>query len=218
MTVMIIVTAPNAGKYAQKHGSRIPMTYGLLLAGGGLLALSRIDVTTSYWILLPIFMIMGHGMGATMAPMTAAVMNAVGHQRAGLGSAMTNTSREVGGVFGIALLGTILTTQLRSAIEPALSGLGLPAGQRAAIAEAAGHGALDRSVLTGLTPEQLNGVRQAFAESFMSGFRISLVVGGVVLLIAALVANRFIPGREAHAEDMERHTARDRVAEPVMEF
>jgi EmrB/QacA subfamily drug resistance transporter len=218
MTVMIIVTAPNAGKYAQKHGSRIPMTYGLLLAGGGLLALSRIDVTTSYWVLLPIFMIMGHGMGATMAPMTAAVMNAVGHQRAGLGSAMTNTSREVGGVFGIALLGTILTTQLRSAIEPALSGLGLAASQRADIAEAAGHGALDQSVLTGLTPQQLNGVHQAFAESFMSGFRISLVVGGVVLLVAALVANRFIPGREAHAEDMERHTARDRVAEPVMEF
>jgi EmrB/QacA subfamily drug resistance transporter len=218
MTVMIILTAPNAGKYAQKHGSRIPMTYGLLLAGGGLLALSRISVDTSYWVLLPIFVIMGHGMGATMAPMTAAVMNAVGHQRAGLGSAMTNTSREVGGVFGIALLGTILTTRLRSAIEPALSGLGLPAGQRAAIAEAAGHGQLDPKLLSGLTPDQLNGVRQAFAESFMSGFRISLIVGGLVLLAAALIANRFIPGREAHAVEMGRNTGRESGAEPALEF
>src|SRR5215216_7163841 len=174
MTVMIIIVAPNAGRYASKHGSRIPMTFGLILAGTGLLLLSRISIDTPYLLLAPVLVMMGIGIGATMAPMTAAVMNAVGSERAGLGSAMTNTSREVGGVFGIALLGTILTTRLRSAIEPALSGLGLPAGQRAAIAEAAGHGALDRSVLTGLTPQQLNGVRQAFAESFMSGFRISL--------------------------------------------
>jgi EmrB/QacA subfamily drug resistance transporter len=102
MTLMIIVTAPNAGRYASKHGSRIPMTYGLLLAGGGLLTLSRLDVDTPYWLMFPVFMVMGHGIGATMSPMTAAVMNAVGRERAGLGSAMTNTSREVGGVFGIA--------------------------------------------------------------------------------------------------------------------
>ena len=101
------------------------MTYGLLLAGGGLLALSNISADTSYWVMLPIFAIMGHGMGATMPPMTAAVMNSVGPQRAGLGSAMTNTSREVGGVFGIALLGTLLFTRLNAALEPALGAIGL---------------------------------------------------------------------------------------------
>ena len=116
MTVMIVVTAPNAGRYASRHGSRIPMTYGLILAGTGLLTLSWMSLDTPYLLMLPVFMIMGHGMGSTMAPMTAAVMNAVGPQRAGLGSAMTNTSREVGGVLGIALLGTILTTRLRSTL------------------------------------------------------------------------------------------------------
>ena len=106
---MIIVTAPYAGKYASKHGSRAPMTYGLVLAGGGLALLGLLlTPTTSYWVLFPIFLAMGHGMGATMAPMTAAVMNSVGRERAGLGSAMTNTSREVGGVLGIAVLGAIL--------------------------------------------------------------------------------------------------------------
>src|SRR4051812_49946280 len=123
------------------------MTYGLLLAGGGLLALSRIDVTTSYWVLLPIFMIMGHGMGATMAPMTAAVMNAVGPQRAGLGSAMTNTSREVGGVFGIALLGTILTTRLKSTLTAGIAGLRLSPPQSGEIAQSAGPGTLTPEVL-----------------------------------------------------------------------
>ena len=69
--------------------------------------------------------------------MTAAVMNSVGHQRAGLGSAMTNTSREVGGVLGIALLGAILTTQLKSAFAPAVAGLGLSPTQLGAVSDAA---------------------------------------------------------------------------------
>jgi len=212
MTVMIIVTAPNAGRYASKHGSRIPMTYGLILAGSGLLVLSRMSVDTSFWLMLPVFMVMGHGMGSTMAPMTAAVMNAVGPERAGLGSAMTNTSREVGGVLGIALLGTVLTTKLRSTLGPALAALGLTPEQQAAIQTAAGHGQLDPALLAGLTPQQQAGVVEAYRLSFMSGFRISLMVGGLVLLIAAVVANRFIPGRDSVRVEVERR----RAAEPVV--
>jgi len=199
MTLAIVVTAPLAGRYASKHGSRAPMTYGLVLAGGGLLLLGLfLQPETSFWAMLPVFVMMGHGMGATMAPMTAAVMNAVGPQRAGLGSAMTNTSREVGGVFGIALLGTILTTQLKSSLTPALTSLGLGATQQAAIAASAGHGTLEPSVLAGLSPAQVAGVQQAFASSFMDGFHVALIVGGAVLLVAAVVANRFIPGRHTH--------------------
>jgi EmrB/QacA subfamily drug resistance transporter len=219
MTVLIIVTAPNAGKYASKHGSRIPMTYGLLLAGGGLLALSRLSVDTPYLLMLPVFVIMGHGMGATMAPMTAAVMNAVGHERAGLGSAMTNTSREVGGVFGIALLGTILTTRLHAALEPALARIGLPPEQQAVVATAASRGRIDPTLVRTLSSEQRAAVGEAFRQSFMSGFRVSLVIGGLVLLVAAYVANRYIPGREAARE---MHAARGREvageAAPAMEF
>ena len=74
---MIIVTAPNAGKYASTHGSRAPMTYGLCWpAAGSSCSGLLLTPTTSYWLMFPIFLAMGHGMGATMAPMTAAVMNA----------------------------------------------------------------------------------------------------------------------------------------------
>jgi hypothetical protein len=158
---------------------------------------------------------MGHGMGATMAPMTAAVMNAVGHERAGLGSAMTNTSREVGGVFGIALLGTILTTRLRGAFEPALAAIGLAPQQQEAVAGAASRGVLDPALLGSLSPGQRAAVAEAFRESFMTGFRVSLIVGGLVLLLAALIANRFIPGRE-HAPVREVERIGD--AAPAMEL
>ena len=174
------------------------MTYGLLLAGSGLITLgTQLQVNTSFWLILPVYMIMGHGMAATMAPMTAAVMNSVGPQRAGLGSAMTNTSREVGGVFGIALLGTVLTTKLKSSLTASLSGLGLSSAQQHTIATAGGHGTLDPSLLTklGLSSDQMAAVNHAFDASFMDGFHIALLAGGLVLLVAAFVANRFIPGR-----------------------
>ena len=95
-----------------------PYDVRLILAGTGLLLLSLISIDTPYLLLAPVFVMMGIGIGATMAPMTAAVMNAVGPERAGLGSATTNTAREVGGVFGIALLGTILTTRLNAVFAP----------------------------------------------------------------------------------------------------
>jgi EmrB/QacA subfamily drug resistance transporter len=202
MTLMIVLTAPNAGRYAQRHGSRGPMTYGLLLAGGGLLLLGlTLTVESSYWYMLPIFMVMGHGMGATMAPMTAAVMGAVGPERAGLGSAMTNTSREIGGVVGIALLGTVLTTVLRGSFVPAIGRLGLPGGLRDAIAEAASHGTPPPRELIASLPAELQGrVVQAFGTSFMDGFHLALMIGGTVLVLAAIVAYRWIPA-EAHVRD-----------------
>jgi EmrB/QacA subfamily drug resistance transporter len=207
LTGMIILVAPNAGRVAQRHGSRIPMTVGLTLAGTGLLLMSRISDATPYWLLAPVFAVMGIGIGATMAPMTAAVMNAVGPQRAGLGSAMTNTGREVGGVFGIALLGTILTTRLSDSLGPALSALGLDAARAHAIGAAAGHGRLDPTLLQGLSPEQVAAVRGAFNDAFLSGFRVALVVAAFVLLAAAVVANRFIPGAAA-MPDREGDVAR----------
>src|SRR4029450_11752956 len=85
--------------------------------------------TTPFWIIGILFVLMGHGLGSTMAPMTAAVMGAVGPQRAGLGAARANTSREVGGVLGIALLGTVLFDRLGSVLVPKLAELGLTAGQ-----------------------------------------------------------------------------------------
>jgi DHA2 family integral membrane protein (MFS transporter) len=177
-----------------------------------------VQADTPYWILAIVFAIMGHGMGSTMAPMTAAVMNSVGHERAGLGSAMTNTSREVGGVFGIALLGTLLTTRLRQSIEPALATIGLSADQQRAVAEAARQGVVDPAVLGPLSPGQRAAVVDAFRRSFMTGFRLSLIVAGAVLLVAAVIANRFIPGRD-HAREVTRLAAEARAGqEPVLEL
>jgi MFS family permease len=202
MTLMIIVTAPNAGRISQKIGSRAPMTYGLVLVGLGLLVMSRVQADTPYWMLAIVFAIMGHGIGSTMAPMTAAVMGAVGPERAGLGSAMTNTSREVGGVLGIAALGTILFSSLSAAIGPLLNGTGLSAQQQGAIVDIARHGVPNPAQLAplGLTPEQAAAVLQAFKDAYMTGFHRAVLVAAGILLAAAFIANRFVPGRATARE------------------
>jgi EmrB/QacA subfamily drug resistance transporter len=203
MTLMIVVTAPNAGRVAQRIGARAPMTYGLLMVSAGLVGMTLVQPDTSYWLIAIMFVAMGHGIGSTMAPMTAAVMGAVGPQRAGLGSAMTNTSREVGGVLGIALLGTVLFDRLREVIGPRLAELGLGPAQTAAIAERASHGFISPEQLgeLGLSPGQVQDFVGAFRDAYMSGFHRALAIAALVLLTAAVVANRFVPGRSHEATE-----------------
>lgn len=191
MTATIIVAAPLAGRLAGRIGSRLPMTAGLTLAATGLFLLSFLKAETSYAVIWPVFLMLGFGMGFTMTPMTAAVMNSVGPQRAGLGSAMTNTSREIGGVLGIALLGTILSTQLKSSMSGSLAEIpGLDGRTADGIAAAAGHLQFDPHRL----PAQLQAsVGQAFSDAFMSGFKLALLFGAAVLASAAVVAWIFIP-------------------------
>jgi EmrB/QacA subfamily drug resistance transporter len=208
LTAMIVIFAPLAGRYASKFGSRVPMTVGPLLAGAGLFLLSRVGVATPFSHIFPVFMMMGIGMGITMTPMTAAVMNAVGPQRAGMGSAMTNTSREVGGVFGIALLGTLLTTKLKSTFAGLLGTLGIPATQKAAIVASGGHGLIDPTTLAGLGTQKALGVKHAFDLAFVDGFHIALMVAAFFLVVAAFVSYRFIPSGAP-----QRETAQG--AEPV---
>jgi hypothetical protein len=124
---------------------------------------------------------------------TAAVMGSVGSERAGMGSAMTNTAREVGGTFGIALLGSLLTTRLRSVLTNGISEIGLPSAAREAIVEAGSHGTLMPELLAGLTPEHQAAVQDAFGTAFLSGFSLSLVVAACVLYLGALASARWIP-------------------------
>jgi hypothetical protein len=130
---------------------------------------------------------------------------------------MTNTSREVGGVVGIALLGTVLFDRLGSTLLPKLTELGLTAGQASAVSQAASHGFVSPAELAGLglTPEQISGFATAFQESYMSGFHLALLIATLVLFTAAVVANRFIPGR-AHADEIHAAAAaREQVSAPA---
>ena len=121
MTLMIILVAPIAGKSSDKYGSRWLMTIGMVLLGVQLLYLSQLGPDASFWNLLPGFLVGGLGMALTMTPTAAAATRAVPVEKSGVGSAVLNAMRQVGGSVGIALMGAIVAA--RRADVPGRRGL-----------------------------------------------------------------------------------------------
>ncbi len=108
MTLLIIVVAPLAGRASDRIGSRWLMTGGMTLVGCALLVFAQISPHSSYLSLLPGMVFGGIGMASTMTPMTAAALSSVPVDKAGVGSGILNTFRQVGGSLGIATLGALL--------------------------------------------------------------------------------------------------------------
>jgi EmrB/QacA subfamily drug resistance transporter len=108
MTVIIILVAPLAGKASDRFGSRWLMTIGMVLLAVQLLYLSQLGADATFWNLLPGFVVGGIGMAMTMTPTAAAATRAVPVHKAGVGSAVLNAMRQVGGSIGIALMGAIV--------------------------------------------------------------------------------------------------------------
>ena len=110
MTVLIIFVAPIAGKLADHIGPRWLMGAGMTLLTGALLLFATLDTQSTWWDILPGLVVGGVGMAITMAPTTAAAMGSVPVDKAGVGSAVINSMRQVGGSLGIALMGALVAT------------------------------------------------------------------------------------------------------------
>jgi EmrB/QacA subfamily drug resistance transporter len=112
MTILIILVAPVAGRTSDRLGSRGLMTVGMLLVAVQLTMLSRLGADASFWQLLPALLIGGVGMASTMTPSAAAATRSVPVDKAGVGSAVLNSARQVGGTMGIAIMGAIMAAEL----------------------------------------------------------------------------------------------------------
>jgi len=121
MTILIILLAPVAGKQSDRIGSRWLMGGGMTMLGISLLLYQRVGLHSTFWTLLPAMVLGGVGMAFTMSPMTSAAMGSVPTDKAGVGSGVLNSFRQVGGSLGIALMGAILASYVHA---PARSPLG----------------------------------------------------------------------------------------------
>jgi EmrB/QacA subfamily drug resistance transporter len=117
MTVLIILIAPRAGKLTDRIGSRWLVGGGMTLLAMMLLYYSRLGANETFWALLPGLLLGGVGMGSTMTPVTAAAMSSVPVDKAGIGSAVLNSMRQVGGSLGIAVMGAIVAAGTSSALS-----------------------------------------------------------------------------------------------------
>ncbi len=125
MTLLIIVVAPIAGRLADRAGSRWLMTTGMVLLALHLLLFARLDEASTFLAILPSLAIGGVGIALVMTPSSAAAMKAVAVDNAGVGAAVLNAFRQVGGAVGIALMGAIVAQQAggRRTPEAFLDGL-----------------------------------------------------------------------------------------------
>ena len=114
MTMLIILVAPVAGKFSDQVGSRWLMGGGMILLSASLFLFSRLDAGSNFWDLFPGLIVGGFGMALVMTPTTAAAMGSVAVDKAGVGSAVLNSMRQVGGSLGIAVMGAIVASAIHS--------------------------------------------------------------------------------------------------------
>jgi EmrB/QacA subfamily drug resistance transporter len=138
MTLLIIVVAPIAGHTSDRIGSRWLMGGGMTVVGISLLLYQRTGVHSDFWTLLPAMLLGGIGMAMTMSPMTSAAMGAVPVDKAGVGSGVLNSFRQVGGSLGIALIGAILASYLHHPARTAAGAQDYVNGLHAALLVSAG--------------------------------------------------------------------------------
>ena len=118
-TLLIVVLAPQSGRISDRVGARWLVTSGMIVLAGSLFLFSRMGAGSDFWTLLPAMILGGIGMGVMMAPVTATAMGSVPRDKAGVGSAVLNSMRQVGGSLGIAVMGAIVAAAVTN--NPAVS-------------------------------------------------------------------------------------------------
>ncbi|MBN2098250.1 MAG: MFS transporter [Dehalococcoidia bacterium] len=192
MALTSFVAAAMSARLAQQIGTKLAVGFGILTAAAGLFYLSRVaEADTSYGVIVLGMCIMSLGIGTTMSPATNSIMGSIPVRQAGVGSAMNDTTRMVGGALGVAVLGSIMNTAYISKIET-FNGV-LPAGifdlvrssiQGAHIAAAA----IPDAGLAQLVVDQAN-------NAFTSGMAEALLVGAIILAVASVVTLIILPTR-----------------------
>ncbi|WP_034087997.1 MFS transporter [Streptacidiphilus albus] len=189
MAVGQLLVSPRARHAVTRFGVRATCTAGMLLialAFGGFMLLGR---ETGIWVLEVLAFVQGVGMALVMPPATVTIMSSLPREKAGSGSAVSNTFRQVGGSLGVAILGAVLSTSYRDGIQNRLGAL--PAALRAPAGESI-EGTL--GVVQRVGPRAAGLVDPA-KDAFMHAMHVTAFSAGVVAVIGAIVAAAFLPGR-----------------------
>jgi EmrB/QacA subfamily drug resistance transporter len=187
MSFTLMLVSPRAAGLAERYGVATLAPIGLTIMAVGLLALAWFARLDSFWWAVLALVPMATGMALTMTPLTTLIMSTVPASRAGMGSAMNDATRELGGALGVAVLGSVTTTVYVGQL-PALGAFSPGARHET---EAGLAGALSRASELG------GGAADAFVDAaraaFVDGLSVSIIVAAALAATAAVVARRFLP-------------------------
>ncbi len=191
--------APLSARLVRRFGTKAVVTTGLAaMAGGFAIAALTAGVDTPYAVIVLAMLFLGGGLGLVQAPATESIMGALPPAKAGVGSAVNDTTRELGGTLGVAIVGSVFSSIYGSRLADALRGTPVPdevielatesVGAARAVAEQAG---------AQVGPDAERFITDAVNSAFLDGWRVGSWVSAGVVLVGALLAWRFLPARAA---------------------
>ena len=207
LAVAMIVAGPIAGRWTARVGPRVPMVLGCLLAGLGLFLLDwKLTATTTVAALTWPLAVAGLGFGIALVTMTAAVLALVPPEQSGMAASTVNTSRELGGVFGVAVLGAVVNAQLTTGLNEKLVKLHVPQQFRAIVIHIVTTGGSTNPSDYGIAKGHLKIVATVLAAAEGAaghGVHLALELAGAIVLAAAVVAAFAARHRVARVGEVE---------------
>ena len=194
--ITMMVTATLSARLVEWVGTKRVVTLGLLILSGAMLGLSFIAVDSSYLRVIVNYSLVALGVGLAMPPATESVMGSLPREKAGVGSAVNDTTRQVGGALGVAVIGSIVATVYSSQVVDAAPALGLSGAALDASKGSLG-GALETATSFGANGAELT---QTARTAFVDGLSAGLRLGAAVVLAAAAIAYIFLPARARDEE------------------
>jgi MFS family permease len=197
MTVAMVAAGWVAGIWTGARGPRGPMVTGCVLGGGAMFGVAELlGPHPSFAALAAVLAVAGFGLGLALVAVSATVLQVVPAERSGMGASTLNTSRELGGVLAIAILGAIVNGRLIAEMTRKLNELGVPSAFHSLIINAVTHGGLPANVAAAAKQNPLVAsdlvlaakVLSAATAAFGHGLHVALVVAAAILLAGALIA------------------------------
>jgi Na+/melibiose symporter-like transporter len=206
-----LIFAPRARLVVDRFGAKAVCAVGMVLVAVGMAAFLLFGRTTPIWALEVVFFVMGTAMAHIMPPATVSIMQSLPREKAGSGSAVNNTFRQVGGAMGVAVLGSMLSARYREGVEDRLAALPLPEGVRHAAGESI-EGTLAVAARLGPAGRELVGPAK---DAFIDAMHVTVLGSAAVALLGALVVAVWLPGRPKPAGGPAEPPEQDSVKPPV---
>ena len=201
ISLLLFFLSPRWGRLASGTGPRLPMTLGPIVAGLGLIGFIRVGPDASYLVdVLPAVLVFGLGLSATVAPLTATVLDSVSERRVGIASGINNGISRTAGLLAIAVLGAVISAHFGSVLDSKLGaqtyeGFSSAAeaeqafrGSEAAVAEAKEQplGVPDTSLLT---PLARKGLVSAASDASTSAFHLGVMIAGLLAILGGIASS-----------------------------
>ena len=186
------VTAPIAARLSLRFGPRRVVPVGLLFMGIAQISATTFEADTRYFgPVVGVMVLMACGLSLVTSPSSESVMGSLPREMAGVGSAINDTGREVGGTLGVAIIGSIFASTYGPRIVELLTPFGLPepAIQAAESSVGAAFGIAEQA------GDASTAIRDIASSSFMDGFQVASISLGIVAIAGSLLAWRFLPTR-----------------------